>query len=47
MVGATGWQPDPGEWSVEELVEPDSLLYYWPYGRHGGINFHPPWAGAD
>src|SRR5215217_2280546 len=26
------------------LLEPDALLYYWPYGRHG-INFHPPLAG--
>jgi hypothetical protein len=26
------------------LFEPDALLYYWPYGRHG-INFHPPLAG--
>jgi hypothetical protein len=26
------------------LVEPDALLYYWPYARHG-INFHPPLAG--
>ena len=29
---------------VQELLDPDVLLYYWPYGRHG-INFHPPWAG--
>jgi 4-amino-4-deoxy-L-arabinose transferase-like glycosyltransferase len=26
------------------LVEPDTLLYYWPYGRFG-IDFHPPLAG--
>jgi 4-amino-4-deoxy-L-arabinose transferase-like glycosyltransferase len=26
------------------LFEPDTLLYYWPYARHG-INFHPPLAG--
>ena len=26
------------------ILEPDALLYYWPYGRHG-INFHPPLAG--
>lgn len=26
------------------LVEPDTLLYYWPYGRFGR-NFHPPLAG--
>ena len=29
---------------VRTLLEPDTLLYYWPYGRHG-INFHPPLAG--
>ncbi len=26
------------------LFDPQALLYYWPYGRHG-INFHPPLAG--
>ena len=29
---------------VSALVEPDALLFYWTYGRHG-INFHPPLAG--
>lgn len=29
---------------VSALLDPDVLLYYWPYGRHG-INFHPPLAG--
>ena len=29
---------------VEELLDPITLLYYWPYGRHG-INFHRPLAG--
>jgi hypothetical protein len=29
---------------VRALLEPDALLFYWPYGRHG-INFHPPLAG--
>lgn len=29
---------------VRELLDPDTLLYFWPYGRHG-INFHPPLAG--
>ncbi len=29
---------------LKPLLEPDALLYYWPYGRHG-INFHPPLAG--
>jgi 4-amino-4-deoxy-L-arabinose transferase-like glycosyltransferase len=27
-----------------KLLEPDELLFYWPYGRYG-INFHPPLAG--
>jgi hypothetical protein len=26
------------------LLDPTTLLYYWPYGRYG-INFHPPLAG--
>ena len=26
------------------LLDPDALLFYWPYARHG-INFHPPLAG--
>jgi 4-amino-4-deoxy-L-arabinose transferase-like glycosyltransferase len=29
---------------LNALIEPDTLLYHWPYGRHG-INFHPPLAG--
>jgi hypothetical protein len=29
---------------VQELFDPLTLLYFWPYGRHG-INFHPPLAG--
>ena len=29
---------------LRELFDPLTLLYYWPYGRHG-INFHPPLAG--
>jgi len=32
-------------WSdFKELFDPVTLLYYWPYARHG-INFHPPLAG--
>ncbi len=32
-------------WSeVHDLLDPQTLLYYWPYGRFG-INFHPPLAG--
>jgi len=29
---------------VAALLDPDALLFYWPYARHG-INFHPPLAG--
>jgi Dolichyl-phosphate-mannose-protein mannosyltransferase len=29
---------------LRALVEPDALLFYWTYGRHG-TNFHPPLAG--
>jgi 4-amino-4-deoxy-L-arabinose transferase-like glycosyltransferase len=29
---------------LRALVEPDALLFYWTYARHG-INFHPPLAG--
>jgi 4-amino-4-deoxy-L-arabinose transferase-like glycosyltransferase len=29
---------------LRDLVEPDALLFYWTYARHG-INFHPPLAG--
>ena len=29
---------------VRALLDPDTLLYHWPYGRFG-INFHPPLAG--
>src|SRR5262245_45669190 len=29
---------------VAPLLDADTLLYYWPYARHG-INFHPPLAG--
>jgi 4-amino-4-deoxy-L-arabinose transferase-like glycosyltransferase len=32
-------------WSdVGEVFDPNTLLYFWPYGRFG-INFHPPLAG--
>jgi 4-amino-4-deoxy-L-arabinose transferase-like glycosyltransferase len=36
--------PSRGWGEVRALVEPGTLLYYWPYARHG-INFHPPLAG--
>jgi 4-amino-4-deoxy-L-arabinose transferase-like glycosyltransferase len=29
---------------VHELLDPSTLLYFWPYARFG-INFHPPLAG--
>ena len=29
---------------LQNLFDPLTLLYYWPYGRFG-INFHPPLAG--
>jgi hypothetical protein len=29
---------------LRALIEPNALLFYWPYARHG-INFHPPLAG--
>ncbi len=29
---------------LKGLLEADTLLYYWPHGRHG-MNFHPPLAG--
>jgi 4-amino-4-deoxy-L-arabinose transferase-like glycosyltransferase len=29
---------------LKACLDPDALLYYWPYGRFG-INFHPPLAG--
>lgn len=38
LVQARSWD------QIEPLLEPDALLYYWPYGRYG-INFHPPLAG--
>lgn len=38
LAGARSWS------DVQALLAPDTLLYYWPYGRFG-INFHPPLAG--
>ena len=43
VVGATLRTPGPGTTSGA-LLEPDALLYYWPYAGLG-INFHPPLAG--
>ena len=33
-----------GVQDLQDLLEPDTLLYYWQYGRYG-MNFHPPLAG--
>jgi 4-amino-4-deoxy-L-arabinose transferase-like glycosyltransferase len=47
MVSAQWWERLARAHSItdiRELLEPNTLLYYWPYGRHG-INFHPPLAG--
>ncbi len=44
---AQWWERLAAARSVDEvrpLVEPDALLFYWTYTRHG-INFHPPLAG--
>ena len=30
--------------AVHSLLDPETLLYYWPYARFG-INFHPPLGG--
>jgi len=47
MVSAQWWErlaEARSRANVADLLDPDALLYYWPYGRHG-INFHPPLAG--
>jgi 4-amino-4-deoxy-L-arabinose transferase-like glycosyltransferase len=47
MVSAQWWEQlarARTQAEVAELLQPNTLLYYWPYGRHG-INFHPPLAG--
>jgi len=47
VMSAQWWEQWAGvrSWrDVEELMDPVTLLYYWPYGRFG-INFHPPLAG--
>ena len=43
MVSAQWWE-GIARGNFRGMLEPDALLYYWPYGRHG-INFHPPLAG--
>ncbi len=42
--GGNTWQAARTWHDLSALVDPDALVYYWPYARHG-INFHPPWAG--
>src|SRR4051812_22502079 len=43
MVSLPWWERLAGG-EVAAVLEPDALLHYWVYGRHG-INFHPPLAG--
>ncbi len=38
------WWEGIGRGEFRAMLDPDTLLYYWPYG-HFGINFHPPLAG--
>lgn len=38
------WWERLGRGEFQAMLDPDALLYYWPYG-HYGINFHPPLAG--
>lgn len=47
LVSAQWWEQlalARGVADLKAVFDPDALLYYWPYGRHG-INFHPPLAG--
>ncbi len=47
VISAQWWEQLFADRSWSELravLDPDALLYYWPYGRFG-INFHPPLAG--
>ncbi len=47
MVSAQWWEQlgRARSWAdLKNLLEPDTLLYYWPYGRNGN-NLHPPLAG--
>ena len=47
MLSAQWWEQvsQVRSWrDVQEVFDPLTLLYFWPYGRHG-INFHPPLAG--
>src|SRR5271165_4959511 len=47
LVSAQWWERvgQSRSWSdVSDLLDPESLVYYWPYGRNGP-NLHPPLAG--
>jgi 4-amino-4-deoxy-L-arabinose transferase-like glycosyltransferase len=47
LVSAQWWQRlgHARSWGdIQDLLEPESLAYYWPYGRNGP-NLHPPLAG--
>ncbi|OJW17752.1 MAG: 4-amino-4-deoxy-L-arabinose transferase [Planctomycetales bacterium 71-10] len=47
VVSAQWWRQwaEVRSWDdVKAQLDPDALLYYWPYARFG-INFHPPLAG--
>ena len=47
MLSAQWWEQvsQVRSWrDVKEAFDPLTLLYFWPYGRHG-FNFHPPLAG--
>lgn len=47
VMSAQWWEQIPHVRSWDDaraLLDPTTLLHYWPYGRYG-INFHPPLAG--
>lgn len=47
LVSEQWWKQLASARSLKEVsaqLDPDALLYYWQYARHG-INFHPPLAG--
>ncbi|APW59118.1 glycosyltransferase family 39 protein [Paludisphaera borealis] len=47
VFSAQWWEqwPKARSWSdVQKILDPDALIYYWPYARFG-VNFHPPLAG--
>jgi 4-amino-4-deoxy-L-arabinose transferase-like glycosyltransferase len=47
LVSGQWWEQVASARSMDDLdvlLDADTLLYHWPYGRHG-INFHPPLSG--